>query len=90
MIYMAESMMTFYGLSDEEYRKVVDAIKPVEKNNKRDVYIIVDEVRKVHGNPPRYSTLTLSVRTEGSGYSQLEKDTAINIMKALPNLLDFK
>ena len=86
---MAKPKITLYNLSDKEYRKVMDAINLVAPNNKRTAYIVIDDMRNVTGNPPRYSELTLAVKTEDKGYSPAEKDEAIMVMKGLVSLLDF-
>ena len=86
---MAKPKITFYDLSDEEYRKVTSAIYPVARNNERTAWIVVDEVGEITGNPPIYSELTLSVKTREGSYSKPDKDKAINIIKGLVSLLNF-
>ena len=88
VIYMAKPKITFYDLSDKEYRKVVDAINLVAPNGKRTSYIIIDELTEITGNPPTYGELILHVETK-EGHYESEKDEAITVMKGLISLLDF-
>ena len=85
---MAKPKITLYNLSDEEYRKVIDTINPVARNNERTAWIVVDEMTGIGGDSLKYN-LTLSVKTRGGSYSKPDKDKAINIIKGLVSLLNF-
>ena len=89
VIDMAKPKITLYDLSDKEYHEVIDTINSVAGDNKRTAWIVVDEIGEVTGNPPIYSKLTLSIKTREGSYSQLEKGTAINIIKGLTSLFNF-
>jgi len=84
---MAKPKITFYDLSDREYRKIIDTIN-VERKNERTAWIVVDEMKGIMGDPLKYN-LTLSVKTREGSYSKPDKDKAINIIKGLVSLLNF-